>query len=68
MTMSKLTLIAVLATVSIASPAFAQTQEHFGGVLPHYFDGSGALIWGSWGAPKTPKAVHHRIARLRASS
>lgn len=68
MSRSKLALITVLAAVSIASRAFAQSQDHFGGVLPHYFDGSGALIWGSWTPAQAPEVVHHRIARVPASA
>jgi hypothetical protein len=72
MSMSKLALIAALAAVSMASPAFAQAQSHDGSMLPHYFDASGALVWGSWGPSQAP-AVHpiaqapaninHRVAR-----
>ena len=29
-------------------PAFAQSRSHDGSLLPHYFDSSGDLIWGSW--------------------
>jgi hypothetical protein len=72
MSMSKLALIAVLAAVSMASPAFAQSLSRDGSMLPHYFDSSATLVWGSWGPPQAP-AVHpiaqapaninHRVAR-----
>jgi hypothetical protein len=69
---SKVALIAVLVGMSIASPVFAQSMDHFGSSLPHYFDGSGELIWGSWGPPapvihrevaQAPAIVHRRVAR-----
>lgn len=61
MSKSKLALIAVLVGMSIASPAFA--QDHTGSPLPHYFNASGALVWGSWSPPQAPAEVHQRVAR-----
>ena len=58
MNKSKLVLIAALAAVSIASPAFAQSFERTGSVLPHYYDASGA-----WGPPQAPAIINHRVAR-----
>ena len=72
MSMSKLALIAALATVSMASPAFAQSLSRDGSMLPHYFESSGALVWGSWGPPQASVVhpivqahanVNHRVAR-----
>jgi len=71
MSMSKLALIAALSTVSMASPAFAQSLSRDGSMLPHYFESSGALVWGSWGPPQdsavhpivqVPTNINHRIA------
>jgi hypothetical protein len=62
---SKLTLIAALAALSIASPAFAQSQSHEGSLLPHYFNGEGEIVWGAWGPP-APAATDHRVARTLA--
>jgi hypothetical protein len=63
MNKSKLALIAALAAVSIASPAFAQSFERTGSVLPHYYDASGVLVWGAWGPPQAPAIINHRVAR-----
>jgi hypothetical protein len=62
---SKLTIIAALAALSIASPAFAQSQSHDGSLLPHYFNGEGEIVWGAWGPP-APAAADHRVARAPA--
>ena len=35
--------------VASSMPVFAQSQDHFGSMLPHYFNSAGAEIWGSWG-------------------
>jgi hypothetical protein len=59
------TLVAAFAAVSIASPAFAQTQDHFGSVLPHYFDGTGEIKWGAWAPPNA--ATADQGAQARAS-
>ena len=43
--------LAVAALAAAGSvPAFAQSRSHDGSLLPHYFDASGDLIWGSWAA------------------
>ena len=62
---SKLALIAALAAVSMASPALAQSMDHYGSQLPHYFDSSGALVWGSWGPAPAPAV--HSIAQAPAN-
>ena len=41
--------VAAFAAASSVS-AFAQSRSHDGSLLPHYFDPSGDLIWGSWAA------------------
>ncbi len=50
-----------------SSPGFAQALSHDGSLLPHYFDSSGELKWGSWGpaaeaAPAAP-AAHRQALR-----
>ena len=62
MNKSKLTLIAALVVASVASPAFAQSFEHTGSVLPHYYDASGVMVWGSWGPPQATATTDHRVA------
>jgi hypothetical protein len=47
MSKSKISLIAALAGMSIASPAFAQSQDRYGGVLPYHYEGE-TVVWGSW--------------------
>jgi hypothetical protein len=42
--------VAALAAAGSA-PVFAQSRSHYGSLLPHYFDGAGELIWGSWAPP-----------------
>jgi hypothetical protein len=71
MSKSKISLIAALAGMSIASPAFAQTQDRYGGVLPYHYEGQ-TLVWGSWyaqdpagnrrreGSPRPPRGVDDR--------
>jgi hypothetical protein len=66
MSMSKLAFIAALAALSIASPAFAQSLSRDGSMLPHYFDSSGALVWGSWGPAQAPAV--HPIAQAPANT
>jgi hypothetical protein len=63
MSKSKLALIAALAAVSIASPAFAQSFDRTGSILPHYYDASGTMVWGAWGPPQAPATINHRVAR-----
>ena len=47
MSKSKIALIAALAGMSIASPAFAQTPDPTGSVLPYHYE-HGVRVWGSW--------------------
>jgi hypothetical protein len=49
-------LLAAIATVSLASPSFAQTQDRYGSTHPYYYDSSGSMVWGSWG-PKEQGAT-----------
>ncbi len=55
--------VAALAAVSSA-PAFAQSVDHFGSMLPHYFNGAGEEIWGSWGPPTTQQQAAQPSRRL----
>jgi hypothetical protein len=71
MSKSKIALIAALAGVSIASPAFAQTQDNTGSVMPYHYE-QGREVWGSWyaqdpagnrrqeGTPRSPRDVDAR--------
>jgi len=54
--------VAALASVGSAS-AFAQALSHDGSLLPHYYDGSGELKWGSWGKEEAAPAVRHQALR-----
>jgi hypothetical protein len=54
--------VAAFATVGSAS-AFAQSFSHDGSLLPHYYDASGELKWGSWGNPEVAPVVHHQALR-----
>jgi hypothetical protein len=56
--------VAAFATFGSAS-ASAQALSHDGSLLPHYFDSSGELKWGSWSEPQTaaPAAVRHQALR-----
>ena len=49
MSKSKIALIAALAGMSIASAAFAQSQDSYGSVLPYHYK-QGKEVWGSWSA------------------
>lgn len=62
---AKIALFAALAAVSISSPGFAQSLSREGSLLPHYFNGSGEIVWGAWGPP-TPAVAPHRVARALA--
>jgi|HubBroStandDraft_6_1064221.scaffolds.fasta_scaffold3293948_1 hypothetical protein len=53
LTKSKLTLFAALAAASIASPAFAQSIDRTGSMLPYHYDASGAQIRGTWAPEAT---------------
>jgi hypothetical protein len=61
---AKIALFAALAAVSISSPGFAQSLSREGSLLPHYFNGSGEIVWGAWGPP--PAVAPHRVARALA--
>jgi hypothetical protein len=73
---SKIALIAAVLAASVASPAFAQSVDHTGSQMPHYFDSSGAEIFGSWGPPAAANTGHsvmrrsglHAYARVRRSA
>jgi hypothetical protein len=65
MTRQSKALVAALATLTIASPAFAQSQDRTGSMLPHYFNGSGEMVWGSW-APPTATTGNQQTAQARA--
>jgi len=54
MTKSKFALIAALAVVSAALPAYAQSIDRIGSTLPYHYDSAGAQIRGSWRAPAAP--------------
>jgi hypothetical protein len=71
MSKSKIALIAALAGMSIASPAFAQSRDLYGSPLPYHYEGE-TLVWGSWYAqdpagnrrressPRPPRGVDDR--------
>ena len=63
---SALVFMAALGAASIASPAFAQSREHEGGVLPNYYDATGQQTWGSWSPPAAAAPAHaqSRIGRI----
>jgi hypothetical protein len=54
--------VAAFATIGSAS-AFAQSLSHDGSLLPHYYDASGELKWGSWGQEEAAPAVRHQALR-----
>ncbi len=55
MSKSKIVLIAALAGMSIASPAFAQTRDAFGSVLPYHYE-QGKEVW-DLGTRKIPQVI-----------
>ena len=72
MSKSKIALIAALAGMSIASPAFAQAyREYYGSPVPYHYE-QGEQVWGSWyaqnpagnrrreGSPRPPRGVDDR--------
>jgi hypothetical protein len=65
MTRQSKALIAALAALTIASPAFAQSQDRTGSMLPHYFNSLGEMVWGSW-APPTAATANQQSAQARA--
>jgi hypothetical protein len=50
---SRLAVIAVLAVMSAAPPALAQSFGYPGSQMPNYFESNGARTWGSWSAPQS---------------
>lgn len=59
----KIAIAAALMTAGLAAPAFAQSADHTGSQMPHYFDNNGVEVFGSWG-PATPAAsTRHSAAR-----
>jgi len=55
--------VAAFAGVGSGS-AFAQSLSHDGSLMPHYFDSSGELKWGSWANQEAAAPpVHHQALR-----
>jgi hypothetical protein len=50
---SKLALIAVLAVMSAAPPAWAQSVGYPGSPMPNYFESDGGRKWGSLSPPQS---------------
>ncbi|HUD87570.1 MAG TPA: hypothetical protein VMR17_14020 [Xanthobacteraceae bacterium] len=44
-------------------PAFAQSRDHTGSMMPFYYESTGAQVTGSW-APATPAPVTQPAGRL----
>jgi hypothetical protein len=59
MSKSKTAFVATFAGLCIAAPAFAQSQEDPGSVLPYYYEG-GREVWGSWYA-RDPENIGQRV-------
>jgi len=59
MSTSKIAFIAAFAGMSIAAPAFAQSQDLYGCVLPYHYEGE-TRVWGSWYA-RDPALIDQRI-------
>ena len=63
---SKFALVAAVAVMGIASPAFAQSVDHTGTLFASHYDGTGKQVVGSWASPSTgsrtavPQAVANR--------
>ena len=53
---------AALMTAGLAAPAFAQSSDHTGSQMPHYFDSNGAEIFGSWGPATVVARSRHPVA------
>lgn len=69
----KLATVAALMAVGIVVPAFAQSADHTGSQLPHYYAGNGVEIFGSWGPPAASglnafAKVSERGVRLKRSA
>lgn len=62
----KIATVAALMVAGIASPVFAQSPDHTGSQLPHYYDAAGKQVWGSWGPPTTVSS-RHSVARRSGS-
>jgi hypothetical protein len=58
----KIVTVAALMTVGLAAPAFAQSADHTGSQMPHYFDSNGTEIFGSWG-PQAVTSSRHVVTR-----
>jgi hypothetical protein len=65
MSKSTIALIAALAGMSIASPAFAQTRDDTGSVLPYHYEHE-KHVWGSW-YEQDPAGNRHREGTPRSS-
>jgi|SRR5579871_282630 len=63
---SKIALIAVIAAVGAASPAFAQSVDHTGTLFASYYDNTGKQKIGAW-APQAaaPRAAGPQFAANR---
>ena len=66
---SKFALVAAVAMMGIASPAFAQSVDHTGTLFASHYDETGKQVVGSWASPSTgsrtaaPQAVANKYER-----
>lgn len=59
----KIAIAAALMTAGLAAPALAQSADHTGSQMPHYFDNNGVEIFGSWGPPAPATSGRHVATR-----
>lgn len=59
----KIAAMAALMTAGLAAPAaFAQSVDHTGSMMPHYFDSNGTEVFGSW-APQVVAKSRPSVTR-----
>jgi hypothetical protein len=49
-------------------PAFAQSRDHTGSMLPFYYDSTGEQITGAWGPPAAPSIGSHSPLYLKVET
>jgi hypothetical protein len=69
---SALVVATALATAVIASPAFAQSRDHTGSMMPNYYSVTSQQMWDGWGpsqgaTSRAPQVATGRSAQVAAS-
>jgi hypothetical protein len=70
---SALIVATAFATATIASPAFAQSRDHTGSMMPNYYSTTNQQMWDGWGpsqvaTSRSPQVATSRPAQVAVSA